>query len=159
MSFFVLLAPKTPKNQNFEKWKKNLLNIIILQKCVKTYNHVMYISWDIFVILGHFLPFYHPPNNPKNKNFQKILKNAWRYLYIHVYHKWWYDKWFLTFKVWQTEIFVILGHFLPFQPLDNLENQNFENMKKMPEDIIILHICIINDNHMMYGSWDIEGNR
>ena len=28
-------------------------------------------------------------------------------------------------KVRQTGIFDILGHFLPFQPLDNLENQNF----------------------------------
>ena len=48
-------------------------------------------------------------------------------LYIHVYHKWRsYDIWFLKYKVWQTEIFVILGYFLPFQPPDNLENQNFK---------------------------------
>ena len=35
------------------------------------------------VILGHFLPFYHhPPNDPKNQNFEKKKKNekkAWRY--------------------------------------------------------------------------------
>ena len=29
-------------------------------------------------------------------------------------------------------------------------------MKKMPGDIIILHMCTINDNHMMYGFWDME---
>ena len=29
-------------------------------------------------------------------------------------------------------------------------------MKKTPTDIIILKMCNINDNHMMYGSWDIE---
>ena len=29
-------------------------------------------------------------------------------------------------------------------------------MEKTPEDIIILHMCIINDNHIMYGSWDME---
>ena len=29
-------------------------------------------------------------------------------------------------------------------------------MKKEPGDIIILHMCIINDNHMMYGSRDME---
>ena len=73
-------------------------------------------------------------------------------LYIHVYHKWRsYDIWFLKYKVWQTEIFVILGHFLPFQPLENPEK-----LKKTPGDIIILHICTINDNHMMYDSWDME---
>ena len=32
------------------------------------------------------------------------------------------------------------------------ENQNFEKMKKLLEDIIILQVCTINDSHMMYGS-------
>ena len=26
-------------------------------------------------------------------------------------------------------------------------------LKKTPGDIIILHICTVNDNHMMHGSW------
>ena len=29
-------------------------------------------------------------------------------------------------------------------------------MKRTPEDNIILHMCTINDNHMIYGSWDME---
>ena len=37
--------------------------------------------------------------------------------------------------VQQTEIFDILGHFLPFLPLDNLENQNFNNEKKQLEKL------------------------
>ena len=49
--------------------------------------------------------------------------------------------------------------FCPFTPLNNLENQNFEKIKKMPRDIIILHMCAINENHMMYGSWDMEYDR
>ena len=53
-----------------------------------------------------------------------------------------YGSWY---KVRQTEVFVTLGHFLPFQPTDNPENQNFE-IEKTPVDIIILHICTINDN-------------
>ena len=32
-------------------------------------------------------------------------------------------------------------------------------MKKMPGDIIILHMYTINDNHMMYGSWDMERDK
>ena len=44
-------------------------------------------------------------------------------------------------------IFVILGHFLPFHPPNNLENQNFDKMKKVPEDVIILHMCTRNLNH------------
>ena len=31
-------------------------------------------------------------------------------------------------------------------------------MKKLPGDIIILHRCNLNDNHM-HGSWDIERDR
>ena len=39
----------------------------------------------------------------------------------------------------------------PPPPMDP-ENQNFEKMKKTPGDIIILQICTINDNYMIYGS-------
>ena len=35
---------------------------------------------------------------------------------------------------------------------NNLENKNFEKLKKIPGGIIILHMCTINDNHMMYDS-------
>ena len=34
----------------------------------------------------------------------------------------------------------------------NTKNQNFEKIKKNPRDIIILHKCNINDNHLIYGS-------
>ena len=32
-------------------------------------------------------------------------------------------------------------------------------MKKIAGDIIILHMCTKNHNHMMYGSWDMECDR
>ena len=32
-------------------------------------------------------------------------------------------------------------------------------MKQNPGDIIILHVCTINENHMMYGSWDMQCDR
>ena len=35
----------------------------------------------------------------------------------------------------------------------------FQHWKKTSGDIITFHICTINDNHMMYGSWDMEYNR
>ena len=39
-------------------------------------------------------------------------------------------------------------------PFYNPENQNFEKMKKkkIPGYIIILLMCIINDNRIIYGS-------
>ena len=42
--------------------------------------------------------------------------------------------------------------FYPFYPTMDPENQNFERMKKTPEDIIILQMCTKNDGHLMYGS-------
>ena len=62
------------------------------------------------------------------------------------------DVWFLRYGAQQTEFFVLLDQFLPFYPTNNLKNQNFEKNKKKPGDIINLHMCTINDNHIMYGS-------
>ena len=63
-------------------------------------------------------------------------------------------------ETWRaTEIFfVILDYFLHFYLFNNLKNQNFEKLKKVLGDIIILHMCTINENHMIYGSWDMEHN-
>ena len=48
--------------------------------------------------------------------------------------------------------FVILDHFLTFYTSNNTENQNFEKMKKTPGDIIILHMCTKNYDHMLDSS-------
>ena len=57
------------------------------------------------------------------------------------------------------QYFVILGHFLPFNSTNNSKNQNFEKMKYKPGEITILHLCNTNDDHMMYGSWDMEHDK
>ena len=70
-------------------------------------------------------------------------------------------------EIWSTSdrTFCYFDHFVSFSPffcLNNSDNQNFEKMKekkkKKPGDIIILHMCTINDNHMMNGSLDMECN-
>ena len=61
-------------------------------------------------------------------------------------------------EIWSTtdriffSFWTIFCPFTPPTPSDNPENQNFEKMKIAPGDIIILHKCTINDNHMIYGS-------
>ena len=62
--------------------------------------------------------------------FWKNKKNTWRYS-------------FLSF--WTA-----------FCPFNNPKNQNFVKITKHPWDIIIVHMCNINDNHVMYRSWDKE---
>ena len=108
------------------------------------------------VILGHFLPFI-PLKPPKIKTL-KNEKICWRYYHFtQAYHKWQsYHVWFLRYRARRTEFFVILDYFLPFYPPNNSKNQNFKKMKKKSGDIIILHKCTINENHIMYGSWDMK---
>ena len=52
-----------------------------------------------------------------------------------------HDVCFLRCGIQQTYFFLILGHFLPFDPPNNLKNQSFEKMEKMPEDIIIFTLA------------------
>ena len=54
-------------------------------------------------------------------------------------------------------IFCYFGPFLPFYLSNNLKKSKFwkNEKKKTSWDILMLHMCTINDNHVMYGSWDI----
>ena len=84
-------------------------------------------------------------------------KNTWRYHHsTHLHHKWiLLDVWFLRYGAQLTELFLILGHFLPFYPTNNQKNQNFEKNKKKAWRYIILHKCNKNHDHMLYCSWDM----
>ena len=74
-----------------------------------------------------------------------------------MYHKWQSnDAWFLRYWARQTDFFCHFVIFFALLPPNNPKYQNFEKIKKTSGDIIILHICTINYNHMMYGFWDIE---
>ena len=131
----------------------------------------------ILVNLFRFLPLY-PPNNPKNQNFEKI-KNIWRYYYFaHVCHQWQYD---MMYGSWDREcnrqnflsLWTIFHSFTPLAnwiiklfalPLSNLENQNFEKMKKTGDIIYtsfthILHKCTETYDHTIYNSGYMVRNR
>ena len=126
-------------------------DIIPLCMCTINEDHMINASWDIRHDKQSFLLFLiiFCPLTFLTKFWNK--KNPWRYYHFTLaYHKWWsYDVWFLRYWGQQTEFLVILYYFLPFYPLNNPENQNFVKMKKMPIDIIILHMYTINENNMM----------
>ena len=44
-------------------------------------------------------------------------------------------------------------------PINNPQKQNFEKMKKVSGDVIILHVCTKNHDHVVYASWDMECGR
>ena len=82
---------------------------------------MMYVSWDIECKGQSFLSFWiiialWPSKQPKKSKFKKNKKNSWRYCHFtHEYHKSKsYDAWFLWYGAQQTELFLILDHFLPF---------------------------------------------
>ena len=111
--------------------------------------------------------------------FKKIKKNTWGYYYFTVVYQtsWWYSlilkknqniekmKYpkpqpyqvrFLRYGVRQTKLFLILHHSLPFyppSPPNSPENQNFEKKKKAFSDVIILHLCTKNQDHMFLEIW------
>ena len=79
--------------KKISKTKKNPGDIIILHKCSKNHNHLLYCSRDmvhdrclqlqlLFFILGYLLPFY-PPNSSKNENFQKMKKTPGDIIILH----------------------------------------------------------------------------
>ena len=142
--------------------KKIAGDILIWHMCTKNYNHMMYGSWDtewdrqnlfsIRLARQNFLSFkaiFCPPlEDQENQNFQKLKKNTWRhYHFTHVHHIWQYHVWFPRYGAQQAEVFVILDSFLPFYPLMDPENQNFEKMKKKkkkkkkPMGILSFYTC------------------
>ena len=167
LSFWVIFCPFSPlttQKIKILKLKKTPGDIIILYICTINDNHMMYGFWykkcdqQFFVILDCFLPFY-PSYGPRKSKFKKNEKNTWRYYHFtNVHYKWQsYDVWFLRYGAQWPEFFVILDwFFLLFTSPNNPKNQNFQKMKKTPGDIIILHRCTTNQDHMMYGSWNME---
>ena len=57
-------------------------------------------------------------------------------------------------EIWSMtdRIFCHFGQFFAHLPPNNPKNQNFKKMKKIPGDIIILHKCNKNYDHMAYCS-------
>ena len=106
---------------------------------------MMYGSWDMernrhnflwFWTVFSFLPFYpHPLWIQKIKIIWCIVPEIWSGM---------------------GRTFCHFGLFFALLPPNNPKNQNFEKMKKTAGDIIILQMRTLNDNHMMYGTWDME---
>ena len=92
--FFVLYAPVGPENQNFEKTKKTLEDIIILQTFTTHDSHMIYGFSDLECNRQKLLSFWNIfcpfalPNNPENQNFEKLKKAPGAIIISHkVYQK------------------------------------------------------------------------
>ena len=71
-------------------------------------------------------------------------------------------RWCTVPEIWCVTDVIGISHFglfLHFYPPKSPKNRNFEKMKKIPGDIIILHMCTINYGQIMHGSWDMVHDR
>ena len=96
---------KNPKNQNFDKMKKNCWRYRHFTQCNKNHHHMRYSSWDrvrqiFFVILGHFLPNKWHLNYLEMSSFYTCAtKNT--------------IKWCMLTQIWSATD-IIFCHFRPF---------------------------------------------
>ena len=151
--FLPFYSLKNQKNQNFEKTKK-------LPKISSFYTKttMRYSSWDaewdkhiflsFWAIFCHFTPLTVWKIKTLKKRKRKKHLEMSSFYTVHQKSQS-YDVCFLRDGVWQTS-FVILGHFLHFYP--NIDPK-YENLKKCKKtgDIILLLMCTIYEDHMMYG--------
>ena len=97
------------------------------------------------IMFCHFRPLFAllPHLWPQQLKFGKNVKNTWKYYpFTHKHHKSRsYDIWLLRSKAQKSKVFIIIGHFLPFDPRNNRKNQNFENIKKALE-ILPFYTCV-----------------
>ena len=125
---------------------------------------LIYGVWQtkLFVILGHFLPFYPTIDPPKSK-FAKNVKNTWKYPFTHLYHKSRsYDAWFVRYEAQETVFFLSFwAVFWPWPYKQPKKSKFWKTVKKKKKilEILSFYTCATNDNHMMHGSQDIESNR
>ena len=66
--------------------------------------------------------------------------------------------WCIVNEIWSmtNRMFCYFGPFFALNPLTTEKIKVLKKWKKCFEILIILQMCTINDNHMLYGPWDVE---
>ena len=170
LSFLALLPPSSKKPHwkitILKKWKKIAENIIILHMCNKNHNHMKYGSLryrvrqtKVFVTLSHFLLFY-LPNNLENQNFENLKKTpGWQKPQPHITHLWQKPQ---SYEVRLDKSFCHFEPFFAILPTSQPGKSKFRKNKKIKKtsgDVIVLHMCTKNKNHVTYASWDMKLDR
>ena len=127
--------------------------------CTINNNHIIYSSCDMEHNRHNFLSFgtIFCSLSPLTTQKIKILKKWKKLLEILFYCV---PKmtitWCMVPETWSTRqnFLSFWTVFHPFTPLRTSKSKFW-----IDERHIILHMCTINENHMMYGSWDMKYNR
>ena len=163
--FSALLPPQQLQKSKFWKNEKTPRDIIISNRCTIYENHIMFSPWDmehdrqnIWSLWTIFCPL-----TSLTTWKIKILNKRKKPLEISFYTS--VAKiviiWYTVPEIWRVKDVVCFSFwaiFCPFTPPppppNSPKKQNSQNIIK-PGDIIILHICTENYDHVMYSSWDM----
>ena len=130
-----------------------------LHKCTKNNDQMLYCAWDMarvrcncyFSFWAIFRPFTSPPTpltaqKLKTSQKQKKYLEVPKIMIIYV----------IVPEIWhRTDVIVRFpfGLFYALLPPNRPKNKNFRKMKNATGDVIILHNCTKNHDHMLYCSW------
>ena len=157
-AIFCTFTPLTAQNiKILKKWKKSLeissfyigVPKIKIRWC--TVNEI----WCMTdVIIFHFGPF-SSPNNPKDKIFEKLKKDPRDIIILHKcaknHNHMLYCSLYMACN--RFNYFSFCAIFNPFTSLTAWKIKIKKKLKKIPGDIIILHMYTKNYDQMMYSSW------
>ena len=123
--------------------------------CTRNHNHKRYGSWEtewdiFFVILGHFLPFY-PTNSPENQNFEKMKKESGDVTILHTCTT---NHNHLMYASWNIEC--NKHFFFSFRTIFWPRKLKFRKNVKKTLEMLSYHTFTINEDDILYGSWDIK---
>ena len=150
-SFFAFSPPPPPLQSRKSKFWKNEKSTWIFYTCfTPTYVYSKWQSYDVWFL--------------RHENFEKIKTMPQYIIILHMCTTNGNHMMFVL-EIWGMTDENLLSFWATYTPLNNLKNQNFENKnKKTPQtnkqkkpcgDIIILHKCMKNYNHMLHCSWDM----
>ena len=147
LSFWAIFCPFTPLTNHKIKILKNERSIFRSYHFTRVYQKLRSYLW-FFCHFGSFCLW--PTKQPeKSKSWKSKNKTRRYYHFTVVYHKWQScDVWFLKYGARETEFFIILDYFLPFYP--SKKEQKTNKQTNTLGDIIILHMCTINENHDLW---------
>ena len=94
---------------------------------------------------GSFFSLFIPPKNLKNQNFEKMKMCTKNHNHMR------YDSWDMEWD--RHNFFSFWANFCPFNTLLTLKIKIWEKCEKKQD------MCTINEDHMMYSSWDIRHNK
>ena len=158
-----------PEKSVFLKNEKKLLEISSFYTCVpkttimwdtvpKMQSETELLSfWAIFCLFNSL-----HLNNSEKQSFEKMKKAFGDVIILNLCNKK-HDHMMYAYSdmecLHRHNFLSFQAIFCSFAPLLTPEIKICNKCKKSPGDIILLHMCTINQDHMMYGSWDMKFNR